>query len=206
MGWKTYGTCGRDWKALKTENLSKMHLLNVSLDSRLLENTFNHYMEDYGYKYNQKLAHFTTNLTSRGYWSTVFMPVRIPTSCPFCTAICYKNNLNPNSKRRICRFEQIFGECNWFVFAWKYRFSHKRKGADLLEFAAPGIADVPSGRWKFKTVAKSVEKHIRRKEIVSGSKQRRIFPTKITTETSRSCLGVLTNFSRWPCYLNFFFR
>ena len=54
-------------------------------------------------------------------------------------------------------------------------------GADCLEFAAPEIAEVVSGRKDFRTAAKSVGRQTLRKHLGSGSRKRtasRVFPTK----------------------------
>ena len=48
----------------------------------------------------------------------------------------------------------------------------KRIGADLLEFAAPEIAEVVSGRKNFKTAAKIVGRQILRKQLGEGSCRR----------------------------------
>ena len=56
----------------------------------------------------------------------------------------------------------------------------KRVGADLLEFAAPEVGEVISGRKSFKSAAKSVGKQTLKKQLGSGSKQRRVIPTKST--------------------------
>ena len=72
----------------------------------------------------------------------------------------------------------------------------KRVGADLLEFAAPEIGDVISGRKSFKSAAKSVGKQTLRKQLGSGSKQRRIIPTKTSNQSSRSRRDIFTNISR----------
>ena len=53
----------------------------------------------------------------------------------------------------------------------------KRIGADTLEFPAPEIGEVISGRKTLKTAAKSVRKQTLKTPLGSGSKQRRIFPT-----------------------------
>ena len=82
----------------------------------------------------------------------------------------------------------------------------KRIRADMLEFAAPEIGEVFSGRKSFKTAAKSVGKKTLRKQLGEGSrravgsasgrelaygrqvsnKQRKIIPTKSTKQSSRS--------------------
>ena len=72
----------------------------------------------------------------------------------------------------------------------------KRVGADLLEFAAPEIGEVISGRKSFKSAAKSVGKQTLRKQLGSGSKQRRIIPTKSTKQSSRSRRDIFADVSR----------
>ena len=85
----------------------------------------------------------------------------------------------------------------------------KRVGADLLEFAAPEIGEVISGRKSFKSAAKSVGKQTLKKQLsegirrrepaygrTAGSKQRRIIPTKTTKQSSRSRRDIFTNISR----------
>ena len=93
----------------------------------------------------------------------------------------------------------------------------KRVGADLLEFAVPEIAEVVGGRKNFKTAAKSVGRQTLRKQLgegqgsrrwkgavgvrqgsrqIRGCKQRKIFPTKSTKQSSRSRRDLFTNISR----------
>ena len=72
----------------------------------------------------------------------------------------------------------------------------KRIGADMLEFAAPEIGEVISGRISFKTVANSVGKQTLKKQMGSGSKTKRIIPTKSTEQCSRSRRDIFTNISR----------
>ena len=72
----------------------------------------------------------------------------------------------------------------------------KRIGADMLEFAAPEIGEVISGRKSFKTAAKSVGKQTLKKQLGSGSKHKRIIPTKSTKQTSCSRRDIFTNISR----------
>ena len=64
----------------------------------------------------------------------------------------------------------------------------KRVGADLLEFTVPEIAEVVSGRKKFKTAAKSVGKQTLKKQLGEGSRKKtasRIIPTKSTKQSIR---------------------
>ena len=86
----------------------------------------------------------------------------------------------------------------------------KRIGADMLEFAAPEIADVVSGRKNFETAAKNVGKKTLKKQLgggyrrwkgtegvrQAGSKHRRIIPTKFTKQSSRLQRDIFTNISR----------
>ena len=72
----------------------------------------------------------------------------------------------------------------------------ERIGADMSEFAEPEIGEVFSGRKSFKTAAKSVGKQTLEKQLVSGSKQRRIIPTKSTKVSSWSRRDIFTNISR----------
>ena len=98
----------------------------------------------------------------------------------------------------------------------------KRIGADMLEFAAPEIGEVFSGRKSFKSAAKSVGKKTLKKQLgegsrgvrersgrelaegsrrrtvgrQAGSKQKRIIPTKSTKQSSRSRRDIFANISR----------
>ena len=77
----------------------------------------------------------------------------------------------------------------------------KRLGADVLEFAAPEVGEVISGRKSFKSAAKSVGKQTLKKQLgegsrrpTGGSKQRRNIPTNTTERSSRSRRDIFTNF------------
>ena len=72
----------------------------------------------------------------------------------------------------------------------------KRIGADILEFAAPEIGDVISGRKTFKTAAKSARKQTLKKQLGSGSEQKRIIPTKSIKQSSQPQRDIFTNISR----------
>ena len=71
-------------------------------------------------------------------------------------------------------------------------------GADMLEFAAPEIGEVFSGRKTFKTAAKIMGKKTLKKQLGEGSrsKHNRISPTKSTKQSSRSRRDIFTNISR----------
>ena len=86
----------------------------------------------------------------------------------------------------------------------------KRIGADMLEFAAPEIGEVFTGRKSFKSAAKSVGKKTLKKQLGEGEgsrrrelaygwtakRQRRIIPTKSTKQSSRSRGDIFPNVSR----------
>ena len=70
-------------------------------------------------------------------------------------------------------------------------------GADLLEFAAPEMAAVSSGRKIFETAAKNAGTQTLRKQLGSGSKKKnckRSHCQKSATQISRSRRGLFTNF------------
>ena len=73
----------------------------------------------------------------------------------------------------------------------------KRIGADILEFAAPEIGAVISGRNAFKSAAKNVrEQTLKKKQLGCGIKQTRISPTKSTKQSTRWRRDILTIISR----------
>ena len=74
----------------------------------------------------------------------------------------------------------------------------KRKGADMLEFAAPEIGEVFIGRKTFKTAVNNVGKKTLKKQLGEGSrsKQRRIIQAKSTKQSSLSRRDILTNIPR----------
>ena len=49
----------------------------------------------------------------------------------------------------------------------------KRIGADMLEFAAPEVGEVISGRKFFKSAARDVGKQTLKKQLVEGSRRRK---------------------------------
>ena len=78
----------------------------------------------------------------------------------------------------------------------------KRIGADMLEFAAPEIGEVFSGRKSFKSAAKSVGKQTLRKQLgegshrrQGGSKRKKIIPLKSTKQSRRSRRDIFANIS-----------
>ena len=68
----------------------------------------------------------------------------------------------------------------------------KRAGADLLEFAVPEVADVVSGKKKFKIAAKSEGRQTLRKQL-GGGRQKRSIPVKNLKRSSRSRRHIFTN-------------
>ena len=87
----------------------------------------------------------------------------------------------------------------------------KRVGPDMLEFAAPEIGEVISGRKSFKSAAKSVGKQTLKKQfsevsrrLKGGCKQSRNIPTKTTKQSSRSRRDVFTKISQWACQITIF--
>ena len=74
----------------------------------------------------------------------------------------------------------------------------KRIGVDMLEFVAPEIGEVFSGRKSFKSAVKTVGKKTLKKQLGEGnrSKQRRIIPTKSTNQSSRSRRDIFTTIFR----------
>ena len=80
-----------------------------------------------------------------------------------------------------------------------------RIGADMLEFAAPQIGEVVSGRKNIKTAGKSVGRQTLRKHLGEGRRRRtggsrkrstsRIFPTKSAKQISRSRRDIFTKVS-----------
>ena len=78
-------------------------------------------------------------------------------------------------------------------FSRKYIFSAaKRVVADLLEFAAPEVAGVVSGKKNFKTAAKSVGRQTLRKQL-GGGKQKRSISVKSLKRSSRSRKDIFIN-------------
>ena len=74
----------------------------------------------------------------------------------------------------------------------------KRVGADLLEFAAPEIAEVVSGRKNYRTAENSLGRQTLRKQLGSGSRKRtvsRVIPAKSAKQISRSQKDFFTNIS-----------
>ena len=131
--------------------------------------------------------------------------------------IPYHRGVGRQRGRRIGALAQVIGRTA-IPFLRKYVFpAAKRIGADMLEFAAPEIGEVISGRKSFKSAAKSVGKQTLRKQLSEGEgsrravgsaslrqgsrlkggpKQNRIIPTKSAKQSSRSRRDNFTNISR----------
>ena len=112
--------------------------------------------------------------------------------------------------RRFGALAQVIGRTA-IPFLRKYIVpAAKSVSADLLEFAAPEIGEVISGRKTFKSAAKSVGKQTLRKQLGEGEgsrrrelaygrtakRQRKIIPTKSTKQSSRSRRDIFANISR----------
>ena len=112
--------------------------------------------------------------------------------------ILYYRAVRRQRGRRFGALAQVIGKTA-IPFLRKYVVpAAKRIGADMLEFAAPEIGPVFSGRKSFKTAAKSVGMKTLKKQLGEGSrsKQRRIIPTKSTKQSTRSRRDIFTNISR----------
>ena len=92
--------------------------------------------------------------------------------------ISYYRAVGRQRGRGFGAFAQVIGRTA-IPFLRKYVVpAAKRLGADMLEFAAPEIGEVIKDRKCFKSTAKSVGKQTLKKQLGSGSKQRRIIQTK----------------------------
>ena len=114
--------------------------------------------------------------------------------------IPYYRGVGRQRGRGVGALAQVIGRTAIPFFRKNVVPAAKRIGADMLEFAAPEIGEVFSGRKSFKSAAKSVGKKTLRKKLgegsCRGSKQRRIIPTKSTKQSSRSRRDIFTNISR----------
>ena len=108
--------------------------------------------------------------------------------------------------RRFGALAQVIGRTAISLLRENVVPAAKRIGADLLEFAAPEIGVVISGRKSFKPAAKSVGKQILKKPLGEGSRRwrggsrnrnaSRVIPTKSTKQSSWSLRDIFTNISR----------
>ena len=113
--------------------------------------------------------------------------------------------------RGFAALAQVIGKTS-IPFLRKYIVpAAKRIDGDMLEFAAPEIGEVFSGRKSFKTAAENVGKKTLRKQLgeeersrggreqsvrLGGNKQRRIIPSKSIKQSSRSRRDIFTNICR----------
>ena len=114
------------------------------------------------------------------------------------TEIPFSRSTGRQCGRAFGELAQIIGRTAIPFFRKDIVPAAERVGADLLEFAAPEIAEVVSGRKIFKTAAKSVGRQILRKQKRSGNRKRtrsRVIPTKTAIQTSRSRRVIFTNIS-----------
>ena len=110
--------------------------------------------------------------------------------------ISYYRGVGIQRGRGIGFLSQVIGRTAFPFLRKQVAPAAKPKGADMLEFAASEIGEVISGRKTFKTAARSVGKQTLKKHLGSGSKRRRIIPTKSTKQSSRSRRDIFTNNSR----------
>ena len=94
---------------------------------------------------------------------------------------------------------KIIGRTKFPFFSNYVVSAAKRVGANLMELAAPETAEVVSGRKSSESAAKIARRQTFRKQMGSGSKQRRVIPTKPTKQASRSRRGNFTNISHESC-------
>ena len=93
---------------------------------------------------------------------------------------------------------QVFGRTTIPILRKNIVPAAKNVGADFLEFAAPEIAVVVSGRKNFKTAAKNVVREILRKQLGNGNRKStasRVIQTKTAKKISRSQRDIFTNIS-----------
>ena len=84
----------------------------------------------------------------------------------------YYNGIGRQRGRGFGALEQVIGRTS-ILFLRKYIVpAAKRVGADLLEIAAPEVADVVSGRKNFITAAKSVGRQTLRKQLRDARQKR----------------------------------
>ena len=100
--------------------------------------------------------------------------------------IPFYRGIGRQRERSFGALAQVIGR-TVFPFLRKYIVpAAKRVGADLLEIAAPEIAEVVSGRKNFKTAAKFVGRQSLRKQLGGGTRKKtasRVVPTKTAKET-----------------------
>ena len=124
--------------------------------------------------------------------------------------IPYYRGVGRQRGRGLGALAQVFGRT-----AIPYLREYVVPGADMLEFAAPEIGEVISGRKSIESFAKSVGKQTLRKQLgegnrwrkraeggrelaygrQGGSKQKRIFPTITTKQSSWWRRDIFTNIS-----------
>ena len=98
----------------------------------------------------------------------------------------YYRGVKKQRGRGLGALAQVIGRTA-FPFLRKYVVpAPKCIGADMLEIAAPEIGEGIIGRKSFKSASKCVGKQTLRKQLGSGSKQRKIIPTKSKKQSSWS--------------------
>ena len=117
---------------------------------------------------------------------------------PYCRAVGWQRG------RGFVVLAQVVGRTEIPILRKNVVPAAKRSGANMLEIAAPQIGENISGIKPFKSAAMSVGKQTLKKQLGSGSKQRRIFPTKSTKQSCRSRRDIFTIISRWSCQTTIF--
>ena len=98
--------------------------------------------------------------------------------------------------RRFAALAQVNGRRS-FPFLRKYVApAAKRADGDLVEFGAPKIAKVVSGRKSFKNATKKMRRQTLIKQLGTGSEQKSVIPTKSSKQVSWSRRNNFTNISR----------
>ena len=123
--------------------------------------------------------------------------------------ITYYRAVGGQRGRGFVALAQVFGRAAILFLRKFVVLAAKRIAPDMLEFAAPEIGEVISGRKSFETAAKIVGKKTLKKQLgegnrrrkgavgvrQAGSKRRRIIPTKSTKQSIRSPKTFLQHFS-----------
>ena len=107
-----------------------------------------------------------------------------------------------NGRQRGIRFgvvAQVIGRTTSPYLHKNVVSAEKRVGVDLMEVAAPEIAELLTVRKIFRSAAKNLGRYTLKKQLGSCSKQRTVIPTKFCNSASQSYRDLLTNISRSSC-------
>ena len=108
--------------------------------------------------------------------------------------LTYYRGIGRQGGRDFGALAQVIGRTAIPSLRKKFGPAAKRVGADVLELAVPEVADVVSGKKKFKTAAKSVGRQTLRKQL-GGGKEKRSIPVKNLKRSSRSRRDIFTDFA-----------